>query len=189
MSAMRRLILSTSLSAVFFAPLAHASGTNSRLTTESPSFKKVLIVIFENTSYQEALNQPFFGKLAKSGALLSNFHAVSHPSLPNYIAMAAGDTFGISDDKPVRLSIRHIGDLLEAQGKDWKLYAEGFPGRCFLGSTRGAYARKHVPFLNFANIQDNPTRCAKVVSAKAFATDAANGRLPDYAMYVPDQNN
>ena len=67
---------------------------------------------------------------------------------------------------------------LEEKGYDWRVYAEGFPGNCFLGASRGKYARKHVPFLSFQNVQSNPARCAKVVEARQFDSDIAAGQLP-----------
>src|SRR5438132_5025085 len=58
-------------------------------------FKKVLIVIFENTDYQGAVSQPFFAKFAKDGALLTNFLAETHPSQTKYLALVSCDTFGV----------------------------------------------------------------------------------------------
>jgi hypothetical protein len=154
-----------------------------------PRFDKVMIVILENANYVDALAQPFLGNLAKRGALLSEFHAETHPSLPNYVALTAGTTAGVTSNGPVSLDLRHIGDLLEAKGKTWKVYAEAYPGRCFLGDRSGNYVRKHVPFLSFKNIQKNPSRCANIVNASALTSDATSRNLPDYSLYIPDQKN
>lgn len=153
------------------------------------AFQGVMIVVLENTDYANALAQPFLGDLAAHGALLSNFFAETHPSFPNYVAMTAGSTYGLSSNDEVTLDVSHIGDLLEAAGRTWKVYAEGYPGNCFLGSTAGAYARRHVPFLSFHNVQTNPARCQRIVNASVLASDIANGTLPDYGFYVPDVNN
>lgn len=154
-----------------------------------PSFKRVMIVIFENTDYQDAISQPFFAMLAKEGALLADFYAIRHPSQPNYIALTSGDTHGVQDDKNVTLKVRHIGDLLEAKGKTWKTYADAYPGNCWLGGRSGSYVRKHVPFLSFKNVQKDPARCARIVDENAFAADAKNGSLADYSLFIPDMNN
>jgi Phosphoesterase family len=184
-------IMKTSLvgiAAVLLLPitLAHAAETGSH---PEPRFDKVMIVILENANYMDAMAQPFLANLAKSGALLSEFRAEAHPSLPNYIALTAGTTAGVTSNGPVSLDLRHIGDLLEAKGKRWKVYAEAYPGRCFLGDRSGNYVRKHVPFLSFKNIQKDPLRCAKIVEASALNSDAARGNLPDYSLYIPDQRN
>ncbi len=76
-------------------------------------FNKVLIIVFENTDFGDAFKQPYFNSLVKEGALLTNYHALTHPSQGNYVAMIAGSLLGVKDDKPVNLDQRHIGDLLE----------------------------------------------------------------------------
>src|SRR5262249_39288622 len=90
-----------------------------------PSFQKVFVVVLENTDYPTALAQPFLADLAPRGALLTNFFAVTHPSQPNYIAMVAGSTYGVTSSGNVTLNVSHLGDLLEASGRSWKVYAEG----------------------------------------------------------------
>ena len=67
--------------------------------------------------------------------------------------------------------------------------AEQYPGNCFLGTTSGRYARKHVPFLSFTNIQSDASRCGNIVDSSVLANDIQNGTLPDYSLYVPNLNN
>jgi phospholipase C len=155
----------------------------------APSFQKVLIVMLENANYENAVDQPFLKDFAAHGALLTNYHGVGHPSQPNYVALAAGTYDGVSGDGNVTLDLSHIGDLLEAKGKTWKAYAEGYPGGCFLGSSDGAYARKHVPFLSFSNVTNDAKRCANIVDASAFSNDVAQGTVPNYSFFVPDLND
>jgi phospholipase C len=153
------------------------------------NFNKVLVIIFENTDFKDALKQPYFSSLVKEGALATNYHALTHPSQPNYIGLIAGSTFNVRTDRNANLNQRHLGDILEDAKKDWKVYAEGFPGNCFLGSRQGNYVRKHVPFLSFINVQQNPDRCNKIVEASAFKTDFDSNQLPDFSFYVPDLQN
>ncbi len=155
-------------------------------------FHKILIVIFENTNYQDAAKQPFMASLAKKGALLQNSHAVTHPSLPNYLALTSGSYWKIRSDDDAALNVRHIGDLLDEAHKSWKVYAEAYPGKpgqCFLGSYAGTYARKHVPMLSYKDVQKTPALCAKVVNAKEFLNDFQKKSLPDFALYIPDLRN
>ena len=172
-----------------FVLLFGLSVTWAKPTTRQMPFHKALIVIFENTDYAEALKQPFMSALAKKGALLSNYHAITHPSLPNYIALTSGNTWGIHSDDDATLNVRHIGNLLDEAHKTWKVYAEGYPGKpgqCFLGSYAGAYARKHVPFLSYVDVQKNPILCSKIISADQFPKDVLEKSLPDFALYIPD---
>ena len=69
------------------------------------------------------------------------------------------------------------------------MYAEAYPGNCFLGAQSGTYVRHHVPFLSFNNVQKDARRCANIMEASALKYDAANGNLPHYSLYIPDVNN
>jgi hypothetical protein len=150
----------------------------------------VIEIVLENTNFPDAIAQPFLAEIAARGALLTNHHALTHPSHPNYIAMVSGDTHGVTGSDPITLDVRHLGDLLEARGLTWKVYAEGYPGGCFLGAGAGRYVRRHVPFLDFANVTGNLERCTRsIVPATAFDADVAARNLPKYALYIPDLDN
>lgn len=155
----------------------------------APAFKKVVLMVFENASYDEAMSQPTLAQFAQSGALLTNYHAVAHPSQPNYVAMTAGSTSGVTSDKTVNLDVRHLGDLLEAAGRSWRVYAQDYPGGCFLGAQSGSYVRKHVPFLSFKNVQNDSTRCGNIVDDSTFASDLRSGTLPDFSLFTPNLKN
>ena len=166
-------------------PIVLACLMSAPAAAATASFSKVLVIVLENADYSAAASRPFLRKLMKRGATLTDYHGVAHPSLPNYIAMIAGDTMGVRDDSPVNLSDRQLGDLLEGKGLSWAAYAEGYPGGCFLGRSKGSYARKHVPFLSFTSVQKNPARCARVKNSAALDADAAAG-LPAFSLYIPD---
>lgn len=157
--------------------------------TTGKYFDRAIFVIFENTNYSDALKQPFLGQLARQGALLTNFMALTHPSQGNYIALTSGSLSGVTNDNSVDLDVRNIVDLLEAKGISWKAYAEDYPGNCFTGKSKGDYVRKHVPFLSYLNITRNSTRCAKIVNATEFDRDSAAGLLPNYVFFIPNIKN
>lgn len=173
----------------FCAILASTASGQGFAQAATPSFKRVLLIVLENTNYDVALRQPFMGQLARQGVNFTQFYAETHPSQGNYIAMIAGDTLGVTGDGRYDLAGDHLGDLLERTGKTWKTYAEGYPGNCFLGTSRGKYARKHVPFLSFTNVQNNPSRCANIVPSEQFENDLASNSLPHFTLYVPDLDN
>ena len=60
---------------------------------------------------------------------------------------------------------------------------------CFLDPGVGAYARKHVPALYYTRVTDEPAVCGNVVPMSQLAADAAAGRLPSFAMVIPDLDN
>ena len=170
-----------------FSASSYASSSS---LSPPPSFKKVFVVVFENTNYKDALNQPNFKKIASEGALLTGFMAEEHPSQGNYIALVSGDSFNIKSDRPVNLDVRHLGDLLEAKGLNWKVYLEGYPGNCFTGTSTGRYVRKHNPFISFKNIQSDSARCnAHLVNANQLQADIQANRVPEFSLYIPDLDN
>jgi hypothetical protein len=152
-------------------------------------FKKVILVIFENSGYLNSLNQKDFSNFSKNGATLTNLTAEAHPSLGNYVALVAGSSFGITSDNNLDLKNNHLGDLLEKAGKNWRVYAEDYPGNCFLGPTSGLYVRKHNPFISFLNVSQNPTRCQKNESADRFDADLKGHNLPEFSLYIPNMKN
>jgi acid phosphatase len=140
-----------------------------------------------------------------------------HPSLPNYLAITSGSP-GVQMDgttpvgcdcNPVGATCNmctplntlitncnceqnamHLGDQLEAVSKTWKDYGEGMGTPCNTMSS-GAYAARHVPFVYYQNVQQDPgTRCADHVVDYAgnFATDLA-GTLPALSFIAPNLNN
>src|SRR6266513_1841785 len=135
-------------------------------------FDHVVIVVLENQGSREALGDANIASLVKGGAWFSNYHGLAHPSLPNYLAMVAGSTFGVERDHLVTpLKAPSIVDRLEQKSLTWKSYAEDYPGWCFLRGEAGEvhltphaeatanYVKRHVPLLEFASIQNDPARC------------------------------
>lgn len=162
---------------------------------QSRAVKRIFIVILENTDASAAENLPFIARLAARGAILRNARCLGHPSQPNYIALVSGSTQGVTGSVPATIDASHLGDLLDRQGVSWKMYAERFPGNCYLGETfgtiaEGQYVRRHVPFLAFVNVQQDFARCAAhVVDANNFDTDLSAGTLPALSFYIPDNQH
>lgn len=152
----------------------------------------VVILVMENKGYSQIIGDsdaPFENKLASQYALASNYYAVSHPSLPNYVAMIAGDyfNFGLKDGAPPKggLNFTNVVDLFEARGISWKAYVQDLPSPCYLSSV-GNYEVDHNPFVYFHGIQSNSTRCNKIVGLDQFSRDLAQNGLPNFSFIVPN---
>ena len=159
-----------------------------------PKFSHVIVIVLENHEYNQVIgNQaemPYLNQLAQQYTLLTNYHGVTHPSLPNYLAMIGGDTFGINSDC-TRCSVNKpsLPDLLEASGKTWKTYQENMPSPCFSGAADN-YAKRHNPFLYFEPIFQDQQRCQQhVVPFDQLDKDLLAGNLPDYAFITPNLCN
>ncbi len=125
-------------------PPAPAAGEPSLTPSPAPGARHVFVVVLENTKYERAMAQPNASSLASRFALATAYHAVGHPSLPNYLALTSGDTFDIHDDSYRALPGTGLGVQLDAAGESWRAYFEGMDGGCFAG--RYPYALHHNPF-------------------------------------------
>ncbi len=121
------------------------------------------------------------------GGLLTNYFAIRHPSLPNYLAMVAGSTFNLSRDCDLcHVDAPNLADQIEAAGRQWKAYNEDIPAPCF-GVSVGEFDKSHDPFLYFDSIRQNPERCApRVVALDSLPTDLASANPPDLMWIVPN---
>jgi len=78
-----------------------AAGGSTEATPKIPRFTHAVVVVFENEEVSDVLGSssaPTFTQLAHRYALLANYDAVAHPSLPNYLALVSGSTHGIDSD-------------------------------------------------------------------------------------------
>lgn len=159
-----------------------------------PEFQYIVTIVFENKEFGTVIGNPkmpYFNQLAKSYTLLTQFYAVTHPSLPNYLAMIGGDTFGITFDCYVCLvAAPSLPDEIEASGRTWKTYQEDMPTACFGEGEAGNYAIKHNPFVYFKPIRLDSTRCERsVVPLTQLPIDIATGALPNYIFITPNLCN
>ncbi len=155
-----------------------------------PNFDHIAVMVFENHEFGSVIGNsqmPNFNQLAQQYTLLSQYYAVRHPSLPNYIALIGGDTFGITTDcGDCLVDETSLPDLIEASGRTWKDYQENMPEPCYLKDTL-KYYRKHNPFIYFLPIRNNQQRCTSdVVPLDQLTSDLANNTLPNYMFIMPD---
>lgn len=123
-----------------------------------PRPEHVLVVVFENKSYQQVIGNPaapYLSSLARAGANLIDAHGETHPSQPNYLALLSGSTHGVRDDScPQDLgSAPTLASQLTAAGHNFAGYSEALPAAGFPGCTSsdGRYAGKHNPWASFSS--------------------------------------
>lgn len=146
--------------------------------------------MFENKEFGSVIGNPLmpnYNKLASEYTLLTQYYAVIHPSLPNYIALMGGDTFGITSNcKDCFIDAPSLPDLIEATGRTWKTYQEDMPEPCFVGDTL-TYVQKHNPFIYFDPIRLDVARCERsVVPLTALQTDIEADALPNFLFIKPN---
>jgi hypothetical protein len=156
-----------------------------------PHFDHIVVVVEENHSYDEITNAtdaPYLAALQRQAAVFSDAHAVTHPSQPNYLALFAGSTFGLTSDAcPQQFAGANLGSELLARGLSFTGYSESLPQVGYTGCEVGSdsdplYARKHNPWVDFAAL---PATTNQPFSS--FPTDVS--QLPTVAFVVPNQQN
>jgi hypothetical protein len=144
----------------------------------------ILVVIDENHAQGEIVgssNAPYITGLSKSGANFTNSHAVSHPSQPNYLALFSGSTQGVTSDTCPKkaFTTADLGGQALAAGIGFAGYSESMPSDGYTGCTSGNYARKHNPWVDFADVPASSN-----LRFTDFPTDYT--KLPAVSFVVPN---
>jgi phosphatidylinositol-3-phosphatase len=156
--------------------------------TRPGSVGKVLVFITENHSLSQMRSQmPYAFGLARRFGYATAYTAIRHPSLPNYIAIASGQTHGISnDDSPSANPVRgeSVFGQAVASGKAATVYADGMPQNCATADGGSGYAVKHNPWAYFINERGT---CQKLdVPVGQLGQAITRGTLPDVGMVIPN---
>ena len=157
----------------------------------SPPVSRIAVIVLENKEYNEIIGRPaapYLNALARQSAVAANYHAITHPSLPNYLALTGGSTFGYSgsDCGTCSVSHRNLIDQLDAAGISWKVYVEDLPSPCSSTATAGDYVRRHDPFMYYRDVADSSARCRRIVPTTQLTRDLADHALPRVTWLVPN---
>lgn len=110
----------------------------------------VFVIVMENTGLGRALRSQPVARLASTNALATNYHAVARPSLPNYLALTSGSTWGITDNGYYSLpAAADLGAQLTTAGVSWRAYMEGMTADAGCMRSPYPYALKHNPFAYY----------------------------------------
>ncbi|MDE3065516.1 MAG: hypothetical protein KGJ36_07590 [Acidobacteriota bacterium] len=147
--------------AVACSAVAGAAPLSAAPSLYAPS-RHVVVVVMENRPYASVMADPTLARLARRGGLATNYDAVSHPSLPNYLALSGGSTFGVSSDcVTCYVAAPNLFTQLAAAGVTFDAYLEGAPTPCYLAPWGGNdYAAKHNPFRYFNDVRASRSLCS-----------------------------
>ena len=181
------------------APAPPGRGPSPDLATgaTTTSASKVLVVIEENHTAEEMRDgMPFLARLSDTYGYATHWTAITHPSEPNYLAIAGGSTFGIRDDESPTTHASDVGDAPSvfdqalAAGRTAATYAESMPDNCDVHEASDqegqdpTYAVRHNPWVFFGAGREGCL--AHDVSLEPFAGDAAHNALPDVGFLIPN---
>ena len=140
-----------------------------------PAYSHIVVVVEENHGYHQIIgnpNAPYIESLVDGGELLTNYHALSHPSLPNYFAMYAGSTFRAGDghyNEPDPT----LATILQGAGTSFVGYAQV-----------SDLDPDHTPWLDFPE-----GRSVQAPMTTFPTTPAGFSALPTVSFVIPDDLN
>ncbi|WP_412540128.1 alkaline phosphatase family protein [Longispora sp. K20-0274] len=182
--------LSLTLSAPVPAPALPAPVANA-----VPQFDHVFFVMLENRSYDQVIGPAgYLTGIGNANVKLGQSYGAVHPSDPNYMAVAGGSTYGHVDN-PMPGSIgaltgKHLGDLTEAAGKQWRGYIEDMVAPCNL-KNNGYFDPDNMPFLFFQDVANNPARCQEHLHpvSQLWTDLQSTSTTPDFVWFEPNTCN
>ncbi len=166
------------IAAAMFLPVATVAAA-------LPRPAHVIVIVEENKSLAQidgSSHASFINAVGARGAFFTNAHGVTHPSLPNYLALFAGVTNTNGDGCPaegVSPQAPNLGSELLAAHLTFAGYAEALPRAGSTVCAAGTYARKHAPWVAFDNVP-------KADSKPMDALPANYSALPTIAFLIPD---
>jgi hypothetical protein len=194
MRAFRFVPISMSVIAFLFGNPASAAEA-AKAAEGHVTLSHIFVIVLENHGRDSVIRSPSMPKvrsLAEFHGVARKYYGVTHPSLPNYIAMIAGDNFGVNDDDPGHhFPAKNLVDQLEPK-HSWAAYMESAPKHSYLDDYYPSkrvplYASKHNPFVLFDDIRNNTARLERIKPYEEFAKDMASGNVADFVFIVPNQ--
>ncbi|ORY08718.1 phosphoesterase family-domain-containing protein [Clohesyomyces aquaticus] len=183
---------------VFALALLAGYGAAAKSSVKGKAFDRLAIIWLENTDYDLAAGDPNLAWLAKKGISLTNNFAVTHPSMPNYMAAISGDYYGVNHDEMTTIpsNVSTLVALLEDQGISWGEYQEdmpytGFTGFQYVNQKTGAndYVRKHNPAVLYDSVALKSERLAKIKNLTLFDADLKANALPQWMFITPNMTS
>lgn len=170
-----------------------APGPARAAVTPVPKPQKVAVLALENRSYGQVIgnrNAPYFNRLAKTGALATNYYAVAHPSLPNYIALTGGGTYEITRNcGSCDTGARNLANQLSTAGISWRGYFDGLTSNGRPGRITRLYNPYYNPFVYFDSVRGKTASRSNVVGFSRLNRDLRANSLPRFSWIAPSVHN
>ena len=170
-------------------PAKGASGPCGTASVSSVHYTHVVWIWMENRSYGDIIGSsqaPYINALANECGLATNYHNISHPSLPNYIAATSGLSLsGVkkfkSDCRPSKRCSTSAPSIF-GQTSSWKAYEESMTSNCERNND-GEYAVRHNPPPYYTSLSNCATND---VPYTQLSTDLSAGTLPAFSFVTPN---
>lgn len=154
-----------------------------------PRPSRVAVLVLENKSYGQVIgnrNAPYLNALADRYALATHYYAVSHPSLPNYMALTGGSTFKFAHNcSTCATKAPNLVGQLTAAKVSWKAYFEGLTSNSRPGAITSTYNPHYNPFVYFRSVRGSEAGRSHVVGFRALSRDLSAGHLARFSWIAP----
>lgn len=178
--------------AIGTGPASASSNPATPNVSNLPAFDHIFLIVMENRAYENIVGSssaPYINGLIAKYGLATNYHAVTHDSFPNYMALTGADTFGLTSScgTCIFTGPNIAADRVEASGRTWKAYLESMPTACYGLSDAYPYVERHNPLIHYTDVLNVSARCARVVPFTNLSNDLASaGTTPNYVWITPN---
>ncbi len=189
----RSVVMVAAVLATAPGPAASRAASAAPITLGAPT-SHLVVIVMENKGFREVVGSPaapyLNDTLIPSSELHTDYHAVAHPSLPNYLTLTSGSTQGCGSDScstGIRAdNLFHQMDVA-ASPIDWRAYMGSMRSNCS-ATTGGAYYRWHNPPIYFDDLGPHGTAsCAtNDVPFSRLRSDLAAGTLASFSWVSPN---
>lgn len=183
---------------IFLAP----ESATGRTVAVAP-FSHVFIFVMENhgtASLVHNPNTPYIDHLLATKGVDTQYDGVTHPSLPNYLALISGSTQGQLTDSPTSsYDAPTVVTELRSHGISWQAVMQSIPSATYSGAwypnatgsqslatpPNALYAKKHNPFEFFTSISHSAL-VRHTTNLRGFARELQHGMAPDLVFITPN---
>lgn len=175
------------------APKPTATPTPTPTTTSPtppPSGSPLVVIYMENKERSSVITAGGYrNTLRAEGIDFTHYYGVTHPSLPNYLALANGSTDGKQGSDSITAGELSqsptLWNQLQAAGVSWGVFEEDMPSVCSGATSSGRYVLKHNPATPFAVVYHDAPTCSHVQPFSAFDVNA----MPAVSFVAPNLCN
>lgn len=172
------------VAAMLVVNTAHADA--SKPCTGTPtSYNHIIVWMLENHSIDQTRgHMPYLDSLADQCGYFTKERAITHPSLPNYIAITSGAQHGIDTNRQPTAAGIPAKNIFSQVGA-WQTWAQSMPTACRM-KDKFPYEAHHNPALYYSDIRPTcPLRDVPITQL----VSGLQGSVPKFSMVIPDNCN
>jgi phospholipase C len=167
-----------------------ASAPCGALAGTAPHVRSVVLIMMENHATPVLGSMPYLRATAARCGRAAGYHAVTHPSLPNYIALTSGripSGIRARDCDPGGSCLSHDPSIFGQTRGSWRVWAQSMTRRC-QHRTIGRYATRHTaaPYYTRIRTQCRARQIPLGGPRHGLAATLNADRLPAFSLVVPD---